>query len=56
MSLHETTGNGVSKTGMPHGGANAHTSLPPCATAYPTAGSPPPCAFSTTSRNGVSWC
>ena len=56
MSLHGTTGNGVSKASMPHGSATAHTVLLPRETVYPTAGSPPPCALSTTSRISVSWC
>ena len=55
MSLHGTKGYGVSKGAMRQGSATAHTTLSACATVYPTAGSPPPCAASTTSRNSPSW-
>ena len=55
MSLHGTTGNGVSKAATPQGSATAHTTLPAWATAYPTAGSPPLCAASTTLRSSPSW-
>ena len=55
MSPHGTTGNGVSRAAMPHGNATAHSVRPPLSTAYPTAGSPPPCAFTTTSRSNVPW-
>ena len=40
---------------MPHGNATAHSVRPPLSTTYPTAGSPPPCAFTTTSRSNVPW-
>ena len=55
MSLHGTTGNGVSKAATPQSGPSAHTVRLPWATAYPTAGSRAPCAFSTTSRSSLSW-
>ena len=55
MSLHGTTGNGASRAAMPHGNATADSVRPPLSTAYPTAGSPPPCAFTTTSRSNVPW-
>ena len=37
MSLHGTTGNGVSKVATPQGSATAHMILPSWTNAYPTA-------------------
>ena len=52
MSLHGTTGNGVSRAVIPQGNAAAHTTLP--LWAYPRAGYPPLYAASITSRSSSS--
>ena len=55
MSLHGTTGNGVSKPATPQGSATAHTVVLLWATAYPTTGSLAPCAVSTTLCSSFLW-